>query len=188
MIFVPLAIDGAFLVDIEPLVDERGFFARTYDVEELRRAGLEALGAQASMSYTRLAGTLRGLHLQGPEAPEAKLVRCTRGAVHDVIVDVRPGSPTAGRHVAVELSADNRRSVFVPPLVAHGLQTLVDGSEVEYRMGTPYTPGAARGLRYDDPALAIRWPRPVTCLSDRDRTWPLVAGDLDAWWARPAGS
>lgn len=167
-------IVGPAFIDVAELVDERGFFARSFCRDEFVAAGLEPAVAQCNISYNHLAGTLRGLHFQTADAPEAKLVRCTRGAIFDVIVDMRPGSNTLGRHVAVELTAENRRALYIPPLFAHAYQTLVDGSEVQYQVSAPYTPNTERGLRYDDPVLAIGWPATPTVMSDKDRNWPLL--------------
>ena len=178
MIFTATAIAGAWLLDPEPLADERGFFARTFCERELAAHGLDARVAQCSIAWNRERGTVRGLHWQAaphgetPPHGEAKLVRCTRGAVHDVIVDLRPEAATFGRHVAVELTADNRRQLYVPPGCAHGYQTLLADSEVFYQMSEPYAPGAGRGIRWDDPAFGLAWPLPVAVISDRDRSWP----------------
>jgi dTDP-4-dehydrorhamnose 3,5-epimerase len=170
--FTPATLAGVFVIDVEPHADERGLFARTFCADEFRDHGLDPTVAQCNVSVTRRAGTIRGLHYQVAPAAETKLVRCVRGAIHDVVVDLRPGSPTYRQHLAVELDASSRRALYVPVDFAHGFQTLVDDTEVEYQMGAPYTPGTDRGLRYDDPALGIAWPRPVTDLSDRDREWP----------------
>jgi dTDP-4-dehydrorhamnose 3,5-epimerase len=183
----PLSIAGAALVDLVELTDERGFFARSFCRDEFVAAGLEPAVAQCNVSFNHLAGTLRGLHFQTVDAPEAKLVRCTRGAILDVIVDMRPGSSTLGEHVAVELSAENRRALYIPPLFAHGYQTLQDGTEVQYQVSEPYTPNTERGLRYDDPVLAISWAMEPTALSDKDRHWPLL-GTTDAIAALAASS
>ena len=169
------AIGGAFLVDIEPAHDERGFFARTFDAQEFARHGLASAFVQVSISYNRRKGTLRGLHYQAEPAVEAKLIRCTRGSIHDVIVDLRPNSPTYLRHVAVTLDAENHRALYVPPMCAHGFQALEDDSETLYQIDTAHTPEAARGVRHDDPTLALSWPLPVTVISDKDRAWPLLA-------------
>ncbi len=165
------------VVDVERRDDERGFFARTFSRDEFLAAGPEPLVEQMSVSWSRRAGTLRGLHVRTAASPEAKLVRCTRGAVLDVLVDVRPDSPTCLRSFAVELPADNRRAVYVPPPVAHGHQTLVDDCELTYAMSAAHVPEAERGLRYDDPALGLTWPLPVTVLSERDASWPLLDAD-----------
>lgn len=167
-------LEGPAIVDLELREDERGFFARSFDRTEFAEAGLEPVVEQCNVSFNHRAGTLRGMHYQVAPATEAKLVRCTRGAVLDVIVDVRPGSPTFLQHVAVELTADNRRSLYVPPMFAHGYQTLVDGAEVTYQVSEAYTPGTERGLRHDDPALGLSWPLPVSLISAKDAAWPLV--------------
>jgi len=172
--FSELPIAGVFAVDIEPARDERGFFARVFDAREFERRGLAASFVQVSISFSRTRGTLRGLHVQVAPAVEAKLVRCTRGAMHDVIVDLRPESPTFLRHASILLTAENRRAVYVPPMCAHGFQTLEDETETLYDIDAPYAPDAARGLRYDDPRLGIEWPLPISVIGDKDRTWPLL--------------
>lgn len=174
MRITPLDVPGPALVEMELREDERGFFARSFCAEEFAAAGLEPVVSQSNVSWNRSAGTLRGMHWQVDPAPEAKLVRCTRGAVHDVAVDVRPGSPTYLQHVAVELTADNRLALYVPPLFAHGYLTLTDDTEVTYQVSAAYTPGTERGLRYDDPALGLSWPAPVAVVSDKDRGWALL--------------
>ncbi len=165
-------LPGAFVVELDAKVDERGFFARTFDAKVFGEHGLVAEIAQTNLSYNRRAGTLRGMHYQLPPAAESKLVRCTAGAVYDVIVDLRPGSATFGEHVGVELTAQNRRALYVPPLFAHGYQTLVDRAEVAYQVGEFYTPGFERGARHDDPALGIEWPLEVAVISQKDSAWP----------------
>lgn len=171
MRFTELFLSGAFRVEAEPYVDERGAFARTYCAREFADHGLEPLAAQANLSCNTARGTLRGMHLLRPPASEAKLVRCVRGAVYDVIVDLRPSSPTYLRHVVLELSAASRVAVYVPRFFAHGFQTLEDHSEVVYQMSDFYAPGLEFGLRYDDPALGIRWPLRVSAISARDLAW-----------------
>lgn len=168
MIFEPTPLAGAFLVRLEPRRDERGFFARTFCREEYREHGLYEEIAQSSISYNRLRGTLRGLHYQAPPHAEAKLVRCTRGRIHDVLIDLRPSQSTFKHHWAVELSAESRDMVYVPEGLAHGFLTLEDDTEVVYQMSTPYHPESARGLRYDDPAFAIRWPFAPAVIGPRD--------------------
>ena len=183
MIFTETPLAGAFVVDLEPLRDDRGFFARTYCRREFEARGLLATVAQCNVSVSRARGTLRGMHYQVAPAVEAKLVRCTRGRIHDVIVDMRPDSPTYLRHFGVELGAESRRALYVPGLFAHGFLTLTDDAEVTYQVSEFYTPKAERGLRYDDPALAIDWPVPVAVLSDKDLAWPplgAAAGALGA--------
>lgn len=177
MLITPVGILGVALVDLTLHEDERGFFARTFCREEFLAAGLEPTVEQCNLSYNHLAGTLRGLHYQVDPAPEAKLVRCTRGAVLDVIVDLRPGSPTYLQHVSAELTADNRRALYVPAYFAHGYQSLVDASEVTYQVSAAYTPGTERGLRHDDPALGLSWPLRVTSISAKDAGWPLMEAD-----------
>ena len=177
MRLVPTALEGPVVVELEHRADDRGFFARTFDRAIFAEAGLEAVVEQANLSYNHRAGTLRGMHYQLPPATEAKLVRCTAGAILDVVVDVRPGSPTRLQHVAVELSAENRRALYVPPMFAHGYLTLTDGAEVVYQVSEAYTPGVERGLRYDDPALGIDWPLPVAVISEKDAAWPLLEED-----------
>ena len=174
MIFTETPLAGAFFVDLERREDDRGFFARTFCREEFEAHGLLPDIAQCNLSYNHAAGTLRGMHYQVEPAVETKLVRCTSGAILDVIVDMRPGSPTFLQHVAVELTAENRRALYIPGMFAHGYQTLVDGAEVAYQVGEFYTPGYERGLRYDDPALGITWPIPVSVISPKDATWPLL--------------
>jgi dTDP-4-dehydrorhamnose 3,5-epimerase len=175
MKFTPTPIQGPVIVDVDRLADDRGFFARSFCRDEFVAAGLEPAVAQCNVSYNRVAGTLRGLHFQTADAPEAKLVRCTRGAILDVIVDLRPDSATLGGHISVELTAENRRALYIPPLFAHAYQTLEDDTEVLYQVSQPYTPNTERGLRYDDPLLDISWPTEPSMISDKDRGWPLLA-------------
>jgi len=170
--FTPTELPGAFLVEIEPIEDERGFFARAWDGEAFAAHGLDPALAQCNISFNRRKGTLRGMHYQVAPHGEAKLVRCTMGALLDVIVDLRPDSPTFLRHVGVELSAANRRALFVPAGLAHGFQTLVDETEVFYQMSRAFVPGAGRGVRWDDPAFGIAWPEDERIISERDRLWP----------------
>lgn len=172
MKFNPAAIVGAYLVEIEPQPDERGFFARSWCREEFLRHGLNASLAQCSLSYNRKRGTLRGMHYQADPHPEAKLVRCTAGAIYDVMLDLRPDSGTFGRWQAFELNAVNRHTVYVPEGVAHGFQTLADDSEVFYQMSESYHPECARGIRWDDPEFAIDWPLPDPVVSERDGSFP----------------
>ena len=174
MILTTTELAGPVVVELELRQDERGFFARSFDREQFAAAGLEPVVEQCNVSFNHRAGTLRGMHYQVAPAMEAKLVRCTAGAVLDVVVDVRPGSPTYLRSVAVELSAANRRALYVPPMFAHGYQTLVDGAEVTYQVSEAYTPGTERGLRHDDPLLGLSWPLPVSAVSAKDAAWPLL--------------
>jgi dTDP-4-dehydrorhamnose 3,5-epimerase len=174
MIFVETELKGAFVIELERREDNRGFFARAFCQKEFDAHGLKPTIAQANVASNRLKGTLRGMHFQYPPAAETKLVRCTRGAILDIIVDLRPESPTYLRHVAVELSEDNQRALYVPERFAHGYQVLRDNTDTSYQVGEFYTPGAEGGLRYDDPALGLHWPLPVTVISDKDREWALM--------------
>jgi len=172
MIFCATSIDGARLIDIEPHEDERGFFARLWCREELAAQGLVTEVAQESLSYNRRRGTLRGLHFQRPPHAETKIVRCVRGAMSDVIVDLRPASPSYRRWQAFELTAANHRALYIPKGVAHGFQTLADDTEVAYQMSALHVPEAAAGYRYDDPAFGVAWPLPISLISPRDLAWP----------------
>jgi dTDP-4-dehydrorhamnose 3,5-epimerase len=175
VIFTQTGLAGCVTVDLERREDDRGFFARTFCKDEFAAAGLEPLVEQCNLSWNHRAGTLRGMHFQVAPATEAKLVRCTSGAIVDQVVDVRPDSPTYLQSFAVELTARNRTALYVPPLFAHGYQALTDGAEVVYQVSQTYTPGLEQGLRYDDPALGLSWPVPVTVISDKDASWPLLA-------------
>lgn len=166
------SIDGVCTVDIEPLGDERGFFARTYCAREFAAAGIVLDVAQSNLSVNKRRGTLRGLHFQGAPKPDPKLVQCVRGAIFDVAVDLRPASPTFRDWFGLELSAQNRRALFVPPGCAHGFLSLEDDSEVLYLMGEYYDPALARGVRWNDPAFAIAWPASPTVIAPRDRAYP----------------
>lgn len=174
MIFSKTPLDGAFVIDIEPLTDRRGFFARSFDANAFQAQGLRPQVAQCNLSFNARKGTLRGMHMQLAPAAETKLVRCTGGAIYDVIVDMRPQSATYLQHFGVELSATNRRQLYVPELFAHGFLTLCDDTEVSYQMGEFYTPDCQAGLRWDDPVLNIVWPAAVQVLSERDAEWPLL--------------
>ena len=169
MRFTRLAIEGVQRIEIDPVADERGVFARLWCRDEFARAGIPIDVVQASVSVNRRAGTLRGLHFAWPPAAEGKVVRCARGRLVDVILDLRPASPDYLRHVAVELDAADHAALYLPPGVAHGFQSLVDDTEVHYMMSEAYRPECAAGVRPDDPAFGIRWPLPVTCISARDR-------------------
>jgi dTDP-4-dehydrorhamnose 3,5-epimerase len=172
---LPLKLPGPVLIKLELRQDDRGCFARSFDREEFVAAGLDAVVEQSNLSFNHRAGTLRGMHYQAEPDVEAKLVRCTRGAIVDVAVDLRPGSATYLQHVSVELTADNRWALYVPPLFGHGYQTLQDASEVSYHVSARYSPRSERGLRYDDPALAIDWPMNISSVSDKDMAWPLIS-------------
>lgn len=174
MIITRTAIDGVFLLELERREDERGFFARAFCHTEFEAAGLEPTVRQGNLSFNHHAGTLRGLHYQVSPHEETKLVRCTRGAIHDVVVDLRKGSPTYLKHVAARLDADNRRAIYVPRYCAHGFLTLEPNSEANYLVSSDYVPASGAGLRYDDPALAIDWPHPVNVISDQDLSWALL--------------
>jgi dTDP-4-dehydrorhamnose 3,5-epimerase len=171
MIFTETKLRGAFVIDLERREDNRGFFARTFCQHEFEEHGLRPVIAQANLASNRRKGTLRGMHFQFPPAAETKLVRCTRGAILDIIVDLRPESPTYLEHVAVELSADNYRGLYVPERFGHGYQALEDGTETSYQVGEFYTPGVEGGLSPEDPALGLRWPLPVTEISEKDAGW-----------------
>jgi dTDP-4-dehydrorhamnose 3,5-epimerase len=172
MKFTETPLQGAFVIDLEPHRDERGFFARTFCADEFAKREIDSRVVQCNLSYNLEAGTLRGMHFQQAPANEAKLVRCVRGVIYDVVVDLRPQSATYRRHFVVELSRENRRALFVPKLFAHGFQTLTDHAEVEYQMSEFHTPDAAGGFRYDDAAFAIRWPLPLSIISPQDLAWP----------------
>ena len=174
MIFTETKLTGAFIVDLELRDDNRGFFARSFCQREFAKHGLNPVVAQANVAFSRTRGTLRGMHFQFPPVTETKLVRVTRGAILDVIVDLRPESLTYLEHVGVELTADNHRALYVPERFAHGFQVLENDTETTYLMGEFYTPGAEGGLRYDDPALGLHWPLPVAEISPKDAAWDLL--------------
>jgi dTDP-4-dehydrorhamnose 3,5-epimerase len=174
MIFSESPLAGAYLVEMELLADERGFFARSYCAEEFAAHGLGIELRQCSVSYNARAGTLRGMHYQAAPREEHKLVRCTAGAVFDVIVDVRPSSPTYRRWFAAELSAANRRSLFIPPGFAHGFMSLSEDTELYYMISVAHSPQLSRGFRWNDPAFAIEWPMAPTVISARDASYPLL--------------
>lgn len=175
MIITKTPIEGVAIIDLELRSDDRGFFARSFCRDEFLAAGLEPLVEQGNQSLNHEAGTLRGMHTQVAPHPETKLVRCIRGAIVDIIVDMRPDSLTRFQHVKVELTADNRRALYVPPYFAHGYQTLVDDTEVTYLVSGSYAPQAERGLRWNDPGLGLEWPVPVSRISAKDASWPLLA-------------
>lgn len=165
-------IPGAWVIEIEPLSDERGFFARTFDSAEFRARGLATSFPQCSLSFNTRRGTLRGMHFQGEPDAEAKLVRCTLGAVWDVVLDLRRDSPAYRRSFTTELSAEARNTVYVPEGCAHGFITLTDGAEVFYQISRPYQAHASRGVRWNDPAFSIDWPLEPAVISERDANWP----------------
>ena len=172
MRFTETKVAGAFLIEPEPIADERGFFARTWCREEFADHGLTGELAQANLSFNHRQGTLRGLHYQAAPHAEAKLVRVTRGAIWDLALDLRRGSPTYLAWFGAELSDANRQMLYVPEGCAHGFLTLTDDAEVAYQMSAPYAPQAARGVRFDDPAFGIEWPGEVVVINERDRTYP----------------
>jgi dTDP-4-dehydrorhamnose 3,5-epimerase len=171
MIFTETNLKGAFVIDIERREDSRGFFARAFCQHEFEEHGLKPVIAQANVAFNHKQGTLRGMHFQFPPAGETKLVRCTRGAILDIIVDLRPESLTYLQHVAVELNEDNNRALYVPERFAHGYQVLRDKTETSYQVGEFYTPGCEGGLLYNDDRLGLQWPLPVTVISDKDQVW-----------------
>jgi dTDP-4-dehydrorhamnose 3,5-epimerase len=171
MIFTETRLKGAFILDADRKEDSRGFFARTFCQREFAEHGLKPVIAQANLAFNRRRGTVRGMHFQYPPAAETKLVRCTRGAIVDIIVDLRPESPTYLKHVSVELTADNYRALYVPERFAHGYQTLADVTETSYQVGAFYTPGSEGGLMIDDPKLGLEWPLPIGEMSEKDRSW-----------------
>lgn len=174
MQFTELPLPGARLIDIEPFTDHRGFFARSYCQQEVKEHGLEHEVVQANLSFNNCEGTIRGLHYQIAPALECKYIRCIRGAIFDVIVDLRRDSPTYRQHTSVQLTDENRQTLFVPAMFAHGFQTLTDNTEVMYMVTAYYTPEYERGLHYADPALSIDWPIPVSQVSDKDQHWPYL--------------
>lgn len=174
MIFSETKLKGAFVIDIERREDSRGFFARTFCQNEFEAHGLKPTIAQANIAFNHKKGTLRGMHFQFPPVAETKLVRATRGVILDIIVDLRPESPTYLQHIAVELSEDNGRALYVPERFAHGYQVLRDKTETSYEVGEFYTPGTEGGLRYNDSRLRLRWPLPVSVISDKDTVWKLL--------------
>ena len=175
MIFNKTSIQGVYIIDLELIKDNRGFFARTFCAQEFEERGLKPVVAQSNLSFNYKKGTLRGLHCQIPPVAESKLFRCTQGAIYQVIVDMREESPTYLSHVGVELTAENRRALYVPEMFANGYQTMTDNAEAAYHVTEFYTPGYERGLRYNDPKLSIDWPLPVKTVSQKDTNWPLLA-------------
>ena len=171
MIFTETKLKGAFIIDIDRREDSRGFFARGFCQREFEEHGLKPVIAQGNIAHNRKKGTIRGMHFQFPPAAETKLVRCTRGGIVDIIVDLRPESPTYLQHVAVELTADNYRALYVPERFAHGYQTLEDTTDTSYSVGEFYAPGTEGGLLYNDPRLGLEWPFPVSVISDKDKVW-----------------
>ena len=171
MIFIPTKLNGSFIIDLEKHGDERGFFARAWCQKEFAAHGLNENIVQCNVSYNKQKGTIRGLHYQIKPYEEAKLVRCMKGAISDVIVDLRPSSPTYKQWIAVELSEANRRALYVPEGFAHGFQTLMDDTELFYQVSQFYAPEFERGVRWNDPAFAINWPFPISNISSKDSSY-----------------
>jgi dTDP-4-dehydrorhamnose 3,5-epimerase len=180
MIFTGTQLDGARQIDLDRREDERGFFARIWCRQELAAQGLDPDIAQESLSFNRHRGTVRGLHFQRPPHEETKIVRCTRGAIFDVIVDRRPRSASYLRWQGFELTAENRKALYVPKGFAHGFQTLTDNAEIIYQISEFYAPNSAGGYRYDDVAFGIAWPLAVTVISERDLSWPAFKSNISA--------
>jgi dTDP-4-dehydrorhamnose 3,5-epimerase len=181
VIFTETKLKGAYILELERREDSRGFFARGFCQNEFWAHGLKPTIAQGNIASNIKAGTLRGMHFQYPPAAESKLVRCTRGAIYDIIVDLRPESATYLQHIGVELNEDNQRALYVPERFAHGYQTLTDKTDTSYLVGEFYTPEAEGGLLYDDPSLKLDWPLPVSVVSDKDQKFPLyreIEGEL----------
>ena len=175
MTFTESRIPGAWIIDVTAIHDHRGLFAMTWLPGEFTKRGLDASLAQCNLAWNDRRGTLRGMHFQQAPHEQVKIVRCTRGALLDVIVDLRPGSPAYRQWQAVELSADNRRMFYVPAGIAHGYITLTDGAEAYYHASTPWVPQAEAGVRWNDPAFAITWPFEPVMISEKDATWPLLS-------------
>ena len=172
MIFRESSLRGAWVIEPEEIIDNRGFFARSYCFTEFEKHGLNSRVVQCNISYNIQAGTLRGMHYQAEPYEEAKLVRCTKGAIYDVIVDLRRGSPSFRKHFGVTLSAENHKMLYVPEKFAHGFLTLEDQTEVFYQMSEIHAPESARGFRWNDPAFGIEWPMEPAVISERDRNYP----------------
>jgi dTDP-4-dehydrorhamnose 3,5-epimerase len=177
VIFKPTTVAGAMVIDLEPIVDERGFFARAWCCEEFQRHGLIADFAQANVAFSQRRATMRGLHYVDPKFQEAKLVRCTRGSAFVVAADIRPRSSTFGKWFGVELTAENHLMLYVPPGCAQGYQTLEDRTEMHYQMSAAFVPGSTRGFRFDDPLFQIPWPLEVASISPADLSWPPYSAD-----------
>ena len=173
MIFTETPLKDAYIIELERIEDERGFFARSWCAGEFEKHGLNPNLVQCNVSFNKKKGTLRGMHYQAAPHEEAKFVRCTKGALYDVIIDLRPDSPTFKHWFGVELTAENRKSFYIPEGFAHGFQTLEDDTEVFYQMSECYDPESARGVRYDDPAFGIAWPSSHITVSPKDNSYPL---------------
>ena len=174
MQFTETELSGAFIIEIQKILDSRGFFARAWCQHEFKKHGINSSITQSNLSFNQQKGTLRGLHYQAAPYEEAKLVRCTKGGIFDVAVDLRNSSSTYGKWVGVELTADNHRMLLIPEGFAHGFQTLEDNTEVFYQVSEFYAPDAEKGARYDDPAFGISWPLNVSVISEKDKNWPLI--------------
>jgi dTDP-4-dehydrorhamnose 3,5-epimerase len=174
MVFTETKLKGAYIIDIDRKEDSRGFFARAFCQKEFEAHGLKPIIAQANIAYNNQKGTLRGMHFQYPPSAETKFVRCTRGGILDIIVDIRPESPTYLQHVAVELNEDNHRGLYVPERFAHGYQVLANKTETSYQVGEFYAPGAESGLVYNDPRLGLEWPLPISVISEKDQGWKVL--------------
>lgn len=172
MKFIELELPGVFIIELEPIIDERGFFARSWCIDEFEKHGLNTKLVQCNVSYNARKGTLRGMHYQSKPFEEAKLVRCTRGSIYDVILDLRPESAAFGKWIGVELSQNNSKMVYVAEGCAHGFQTLEDESEVFYQMSEFYHPECGAGVRWDDSAFEIHWPIPHPIMNDKDKSYP----------------
>ena len=172
MKFISTPLKGAYILELEPREDSRGFFARTFCANEFKDHDLKPSVAQINLSYNYHKGTMRGLHYQLPPSAETKLIRCTRGAVYDVIIDLRPTSPTYLQHYGIELTQSNRKSLYVPEMFAHGYLTMRNDTEITYHVGQFYSPEDERGIRYDDPRFGIEWPLPIEVISEKDANWP----------------
>lgn len=181
MNFKTLELEGPILIELERNEDERGFFARTYCSHDFQDQGLNPMVSQASLSYTKTSGTLRGMHYQVAPSSEAKLVRCIKGAVWDVLIDMRPDSPTYLHHVATELNSEQRTALYVPEMFAHGYLSLLDNTELFYQTSHHYSPEHEMGIRFDDPTIGISWPHPIRLVSKKDLSWPLI---VDAGFER----
>ena len=178
MLFHPTSLDGVRLVELERVGDDRGYFARTFCVREFSANGLQTSFVQHSISRTTRTGSIRGMHFQRSPYEEVKLIRCLKGAIYDVLIDIRPASSTYMRWEAYELTDKNERELYVPAGIAHGFQSLQSDTEVSYLISAYFAPESAAGIRYDDPAFAIAWPLPVADISDRDRSWPEYLGAM----------
>ncbi len=178
MIFQSTSLQGAYTIDLEPFQDHRGLFARTFCAKEFEKIGHQKAFVQFNHSHTKQKGALRGLHYQNPPFAEIKLIRCIKGGVYDVIVDIRQNSPTFLQHFGVELTEENMKMIYVPEGFAHGFQTLEDGTQLVYHHTAYYIPSAEGGLKYDDPTLKIKWPLPITDLSKKDEKLPYVGSDF----------